>query len=141
RVPGLREAGLAAFRDEVLTVAPRAEPILDQIASLEQLTFANYHDVVLDRWATRDVVVLGDAAHAMSPQLGQGCNLALCDAAALADALAEDRPLADALAGYTHARRAHLAFYQLATRALTPLFQSDLEPLALARDRLTPLAT
>jgi len=138
-------SGLSAWKKETLRVAPIAEELVDQITSFDQLTFASYYDVTMPRWHAfaggAHVVVLGDAAHATSPQLGQGCNLALCDAAALADALAEDRPLADALAGYTHARRAHLAFYQLATRALTPLFQSDLEPLALARDRLTPLAT
>ena len=136
---------MSAWKKETLRVAPIAEELVDQITSFDQLTFASYYDVTMPRWHAfaggAHVVVLGDAAHATSPQLGQGCNLALCDAAALADALAEDRPLADALAGYTHARRAHLAFYQLATRALTPLFQSDLEPLALARDRLTPLAT
>ena len=138
-------AGLSAWKKETLRVAPLAEELVDQIESFDQLTFASYYDVTMPRWHAftggAHVVVLGDAAHAMSPQLGQGCNLALCDAAALADALEEDRTLADALAGYTHARRAHLAFYQLATRALTPLFQSDLEPLALARDFLTPLAT
>ncbi|HEY1956904.1 MAG TPA: NAD(P)/FAD-dependent oxidoreductase [Polyangiaceae bacterium] len=137
--------GLGAWKKETLRVAPAAQELVDQIKTFDQLTFASYYDVTMPRWHAfvrgSHVVVLGDAAHATSPQLGQGCNLALCDAAALADALVPARPLADALADYTRARRDHLAFYQLATRALTPLFQSDLEPLALARDLLTPLAT
>ena len=36
-------------------------------------------------------VLLGDAAHAMAPNLGHGANTALADAAALADVLAQDR--------------------------------------------------
>jgi 2-polyprenyl-6-methoxyphenol hydroxylase-like FAD-dependent oxidoreductase len=133
---------LDAWKREVRRVAPPAEELLDQIHDARDLTFASYFDVSMPRWHARDVVILGDAAHATSPQLGQGCNLALCDAAALADALAAsetDVPMA--LEAYTRARREHLAFYQLATRALTPFFQSDHTTLALLRDYLMPLAT
>jgi len=136
----LRE-GLDAWKKEVRRVAPVTEELLDQIRSPEDLTLASYFDVSMPRWHGDRVVLLGDCAHATSPQLGQGCNLALCDAAALADAIASHDQVNAALDAYTHARREHLAFYQLATRALTPLFQSDYGPLAIARDMLTPIAT
>jgi 2-polyprenyl-6-methoxyphenol hydroxylase-like FAD-dependent oxidoreductase len=133
--------GFDAWKNEVRRVAPAAEELLDQIHSPSDLTLASYYDVSMPRWHADRVVLLGDCAHATSPQLGQGCNLALCDAAALADALAHTQNISAALDAYTHARRSHLAFYQLATRALTPVFQSDYTPLALARDYLTPVAT
>ncbi len=135
------EDGLDAWKREVLRIAPVAGELLDQIRAPHDLTFASYFDVSMPRWHAHRVVLLGDAAHATSPQLGQGCNLALCDAEALADALAKQDDVDAALDEYTRARREHLAFYQLATRALTPLFQSDFEALGLARDWLTPLAT
>lgn len=90
--------------------------------------------------AARDVVFLGDAAHATSPQLGQGCNLALCDAQALSLALAAADSLPSALAAYSRARRRQLAFYQLATRWLTPFFQSDSRLAGQLRDVAMPLA-
>lgn len=140
RVAAWRERGLSAWKDEVRTLAPEAGPVLDQIEHQEQMLYASYHDVVMHRWTTRDVVYLGDAAHATSPQLGQGCNLALWDAMELADALAEEeRDLAVALDRYTRRRRDHLAFYQLATRWLTPFFQGDVAWLGRARDLFMPI--
>jgi 2-polyprenyl-6-methoxyphenol hydroxylase-like FAD-dependent oxidoreductase len=136
-----RERGLAAWKDEILRLAPDAATVLDQIHDLDQLTFAAYFDVVLPRWHAPRVAFLGDAAHATSPQLGQGCNLALCDAAALADALASTPSIDDALGRYTAARRDHLAYYQLATRWLTPFFQSDDWIAGAARDALFPLVS
>ena len=44
------------------------------------------------RWHRGRAVLAGDAAHAMSPQLGQGVNMALVDALALRDALRAHAP-------------------------------------------------
>ena len=132
----MRAAGLEAWKDGVRSVAPHAAPVLDQVSDFEELTFASYYDVVLPRWHGHRVAILGDAAHATSPQLGQGCNLALCDASALADAVASEPSVPRALERYTAARRDHLAFYQLATLWLTPFFQSDFELLGTVRDLL-----
>lgn len=137
RVEALRAAGLAAWRDRVLRLEPRAEPILDTLDDIAQVKFTRYRDVKMFPWHGDRIVFLGDCAHAMSPQLGQGANLALVDAVALADALAA-HDVADALPAYSRARHRHLAFYQFATRALTPLFQGDSRTLGWLRDRIFP---
>ena len=133
-VDAWRRDGLAPWKDEVLAYAPRAEPLLAQVEDPEQLLFAAYHDVTMSRWNTHNVVYLGDAAHAMSPQLGQGCNLALFDAWTLAECLSFHDDVAHALSAYSAERADHLRFYQYATRWLTPLFQSDVAALGWLRD-------
>lgn len=141
RVAALRARGLAAWREEALALDPRTEPILDQIGDLTQLRFTQYRDVRMRRWHGDRIVFIGDAAHATSPQLGQGANLALWDAMCLADALDGDhRDVAAALAAYTAARRRHLDYYQMATRALTPFFQSDARVLGVVRDLVFPIS-
>jgi 2-polyprenyl-6-methoxyphenol hydroxylase-like FAD-dependent oxidoreductase len=52
------------------------------------------------RWTEGRVALLGDAAHPMLPNLGQGACQAIEDAAALADALRADADTATALARY-----------------------------------------
>lgn len=51
------------------------------------------------------VVVIGDAAHAMTPHLGMGANQALLDADALVAAVAEHACVPDALRAYDRRRR------------------------------------
>lgn len=131
---------LEAWKTEARALAPKSVPLLEQIRSHDDLLFSEYSDVVLSRWNDGRVVFLGDAAHATSPQLGQGCNLALCDAQGLAAALATDVPLPEALAKYSELRRAHLGWYQLATRWLTPFFQSNWRWLGPPRDLAFGLA-
>ncbi len=130
----LREAGLEAFKHQVLALHPGCGDLLEQINSLEDLTWARYHDVVMPAYHTDRCVVVGDAAHATSPQLGQGTNLALLDAVVLCDCLNQGLPVAQALERYTQLRRGHLHFYGQASRWLTPLFQSDQWLLPWLRD-------
>lgn len=135
-----RAAGLAAWKDELAGFDPRVGPVLAQITDPAQVVLARYRDVRMPRWHGDGVVFLGDAAHAMSPQLGQGANLALWDAMVLADAVAASADLPAALATYSAARRHHLRHYQRMTRLLTPLFQSSSRLLGWLRDRVMPLA-
>jgi len=134
RLPGWRERGLAAWKDEVLTLNPEANTLLAQINDPAQLAWAQYADVVMPRYHGDRLVVIGDAAHATSPQLGQGTNLALLDAVALAQCLARQDDVATALSDYTARRKSHLHFYGLMSRMLTPVFQSDQRLLPWLRD-------
>lgn len=94
---------------------------------------AEYADTRMACWHDNRVVILGDAAHSMSPQLGQGANLALVDAESLAAALAEGGSLAASLQRYSQRRRKHLTLYRWASRLMTPLYQSYW-PLGILRD-------
>lgn len=134
RFEAWRDAGLDAFKAQVLALHPGAAPLLDQLRSMDQLTWARYHDVVMPSYHSDRSVVVGDAAHATSPQLGQGTNLALLDAVALASALRKGRDVPAALAAYSRSRAGHLRYYGQASRWLTPLFQSDLNLLPWLRD-------
>jgi len=76
----------------------------------------------------------------MSPQLGQGVNMALLDALALRDALRDSDEVEPALAAYGAARRRHVAIYQFWSRWLTPVFQSEADSVAWLRDRFNDLS-
>ncbi len=135
-----RSRGLTAFKDEIRAYDAHAAPLMDQVDDMDELLFAQYHRVIMRPWYRDGVLFIGDAAHAMSPQLGQGTNLALVDAMVLGDcvhhAAAAGRSAAAACRAYVKARRPQLAYYELAAHALTPLFQSSLPGLGIARDLL-----
>lgn len=128
-------AALLRLRQRVALLWPQALPLLASIQSPQQLHRARYRDVLLRRPAQGRLLFIGDAAHAMSPQLGQGVNMALLDAAVLADVLAESDTVETALQIHAQRRRSHLAVYQRLSRWLTPWFQSERNGLAWWRDR------
>ena len=143
-----RKSGLEAWKTRVRNLAGEAsEAYLQQIDDPAQLTLAAYADVRMQRWNDGRVLAIGDCAHAMSPQLGQGANMALVDAAALADVLGnagdEHQQALDWNAIFTRygdTRRDHLRYYRQASRLLTPLFQSNSNTLAVLRDIALMLA-
>jgi len=128
--------GLGAWKDRVRTLWPATEAYLDRIGSFEQLTLARYGHHTLHRPAGRRLAVIGDAAHSTSPQLGQGANMALLDAAALAHALGSANDLSDALSRYCAARRLHVRLFQALSLVFTPFYQSDSRLIPFLRDTL-----
>lgn len=127
-------AGFAAWRDEVAALWPALEPVLGGFRGPDDLTLASYQHFTATAPARGRVVLIGDAAHATSPQLGQGANQGLIDAVVLADALARAPDVATAFALYARHRRRHVRFYQRASAVMTPFFQSDSTLLAAVRD-------
>lgn len=132
-------AGPRWLLPKALRIAPDYEPLLVRILE-RPLLGAPYRDVVVpnptfagDRTG---IVLIGDAAHAMSPQLGMGASIALADAWSLADAVRGCEPsgLRRALDSYVADRRAHVRWYTWLSRIMTPVFQSDLVPVGWARD-------
>jgi 2-polyprenyl-6-methoxyphenol hydroxylase-like FAD-dependent oxidoreductase len=136
-------AGLDAWRARVASLWPEVAPILYGLRAPSDLSFVSYSDVVVERpyCAHLNLAVIGDGAHGTSPQLGQGANLALIDALALAAELERGDTLEAALGAFHDRRRRHVGFYQLASRWLTPFFQSDSRVLGLLRDVTFGLAS
>ncbi|NDC57582.1 MAG: FAD-dependent monooxygenase [Alphaproteobacteria bacterium] len=130
-----RAAGLSAWRDEVASHWPAAARLLVGLEDPDAVAFATYRDVQAAPWSRGRALAIGDAAHGTSPQLGQGANLALADGVAIAAALSArpDAPGA-ALRLFRRMRRGTVGWTQLASRALTPAFQSDWRLMGWARD-------
>lgn len=136
RLADWRAAGLAAWKAELLALWPATAPLLDQIADPDQLTFASYAHRTLRQPVESGLIHLGDSWHSTSPQLGQGANMALLDAYALALGLRRARTLPDALAETVRLRRDQIQLYQLLSRLLTPVYQSDGAAIPWLRDRV-----
>ncbi len=132
----VRKAGLDAWKASVAGLWPDCGAYLDQIGDFEQLTLARYGHHTSRMPAGARLAVIGDAAHSTSPQLGQGANMALLDAAALAHGLATAPDIDAALAIYCRARRWHVRIFQALSLAFTPFYQSDSAALPFLRDRL-----
>ncbi|HET9944206.1 MAG TPA: NAD(P)/FAD-dependent oxidoreductase [Actinomycetes bacterium] len=86
-------------------LAPAAS-LLGAVSTYDDLLVNDVARVDAERWSHGASVLLGDAAHAMSPTLGQGANSAIVDAAVLADELDQDGTVDDAVARYVRRRQA-----------------------------------
>ena len=119
---------------------PEIAPVVDGFGGHDDLMLAHYRDAVVRPVGGQRIGLLGDAAHAMSPQLGQGANLAMLDAMVLAEELARSDDVTRALRRYENRRRPHWRYNQWLSRALTPFFQSRSRTAGWLRDWSFPLS-
>jgi 2-polyprenyl-6-methoxyphenol hydroxylase-like FAD-dependent oxidoreductase len=122
------------WREEVVRLWPALARLVEGFRGPDDFTFASYIHFTARRPFRGPLALIGDSAHATSPQLGQGANSALLDALAITDALGTAADIEGALHAYARLRRRHVRFYQFASAAMTPFFQSDSALLAGARD-------
>ena len=128
------QAPIQLWRDKICALLPEAEDFANQVTQPGELARGTYRDVVMHRTREGRVQFIGDACHAMSPQLGQGANMALLDAFTLAQCLQNEATLDIALAKYSRLRENHVGIYQFISRWLTPMFQSHSRAGAWLRD-------
>ncbi|MBM7068760.1 NAD(P)/FAD-dependent oxidoreductase [Actibacterium sp. 188UL27-1] len=131
-----RAAPLDQWKAEAMTLWPAMAPFLETVQRHDDMTMARYTHGTLNTPVAERLVYLGDAAHRASPQLGQGANMALLDAYALAWSLRQSNDLTNALALYVRTRRWHVRIYQAMSWAFTPQYQSDSRTLPWIRDNI-----
>jgi 2-polyprenyl-6-methoxyphenol hydroxylase-like FAD-dependent oxidoreductase len=85
----LRLEGIAAFRARVGEIAPSLQARLAELKDWDDVKLLSVSVNRLIRWARPGLLCIGDAAHAMSPVGGVGINLAIQDAVAASNLLAE----------------------------------------------------
>jgi len=88
-------------------LAGYAEPVPTLLGTtgIADVHGAPVEEVTLPHWSRGTVLLIGDAAHATSPNMAQGAAMALEDAIVLADSLAGARSLTEALHAYEKRRR------------------------------------
>ena len=89
-------------------------------------------EVVLDRWSLGRAVLVGDAAHAMSPNMAQGAAMAIEDALVLAECLSQQPSVETTLSAYEARRRPRVDWVRAMThrrdriRQLHPMLRNGL---------------
>jgi len=152
------DADLAPVVDEGARLrelfASFAEPAATILQALDHATAVHagvIEEVSLPSWVRGRVLLVGDAAHATSPNMAEGAAMAVEDALVLAECLAGGRAVAEALARFearrrprtdwvwaqTH-RRDHTRYLHPAVRAATlrllgpSIFRRNYRPLTAA---------
>ncbi len=125
-----RKAGREVWLERVNTLWPEAVPL----AEAAEPVHARYRHHTRKPVAGRGILRIGDAWHATSPQLGQGANMAMIDAASLLLALSRSSSIDEAFALHLRQRGQHVWLYQTLSLVLTPFYQSDSRILPAMRD-------
>ncbi len=114
----LRQRGFGAFLDRVVAAVPElSEALAAEVTGWRDTSMLDIFTTTSPRWTMPGLVLVGDAAHTMTPVLAQGVNNAIVDALVLTDeiraAVPPDAVVATALDAaadrFVELRRPHVA--------------------------------
>ena len=109
------EADLVRFRALFGEFAEPVPSILGQLDGFDAIHFAPIEEMALDSWVRGRVVLLGDAAHATSPNMAEGASMALEDALVLARMLRTHGSPEESVSAFSERRRARIRWVQQRT--------------------------
>jgi 2-polyprenyl-6-methoxyphenol hydroxylase-like FAD-dependent oxidoreductase len=104
----IKRGGLDAFRSSIVQTAPFFGDRVEELTDWDQIKLLTVQINRLREWSRPGLLCIGDAAHAMSPAGGIGINLAIQDAVATANLLADalrERRVTEALLARVQRRR------------------------------------
>ena len=107
----------AAFARLFVHFAEPVPSLLAGIEGVEAVHFSPIEEVCPPTWVTGRVVLIGDAAHASSPNMAEGASMAIEDALVLAEALTTEPDVVTALASFTRRRAGRVRWVQDKTHA------------------------
>jgi 2-polyprenyl-6-methoxyphenol hydroxylase-like FAD-dependent oxidoreductase len=106
------EGRLERLRNRFATFGSRVQEYLASLERDDQVICSAMEWMELEKWHTGRVVLVGDAAHASSPLMGQGGCMAMEDACVLAEELRATATVESALARYASRRKSRVEWVQ-----------------------------
>jgi FAD-dependent urate hydroxylase len=108
-------APAVSLQEVLADFAGPATAIREALEGSVAIHAAPIEEVVLDRWSRGRVLLVGDAAHATSPNMAQGAAMAIEDALVLTECLAVQPGIGTALSAYAARRRPRVEWVQAMT--------------------------
>jgi 2-polyprenyl-6-methoxyphenol hydroxylase-like FAD-dependent oxidoreductase len=108
--------------------------ILGSLKNDDKMIFNKLEDVYVDNWVKGNMVLVGDAAHGMTPNLTQGASMAIEDAVCLYKALETGNETVTSLAAFFEARKRRVHSVQRRSTLLGKIAQLQSPVLSRIRD-------
>jgi len=107
---------LERLRSRFASYASPVPEALAELRSSDQIHFGAIEDILQHRWGTDKVLLIGDAAHATSPNMASGAAMAFEDALVLSKLIVSGRDAPDVINAYTAQRMPRIRWLHEQTR-------------------------
>ena len=130
------EGRVERFRRRFSEFGGHAPAAIEGVTSPEQLIHNDLADMPKHPWSLGRVLLIGDAAHATTPNMGQGAAMALEDAAILSEMLSSGAPWEEIVPAFIARREPRVRFVVDQSRRFGRIAQMENRFLSLLRNGL-----